>query len=57
VLSTVLAIPILGERPGLIRVAGGAVTLVGVYLVLRESRPNPPAPFPRREGGVPAGRG
>jgi drug/metabolite transporter (DMT)-like permease len=52
VLSTVLAIPILGERPGLIRVIGGAVTLFGVYLVLRESRPNPPAPFPRREEGA-----
>jgi drug/metabolite transporter (DMT)-like permease len=43
VLSTLLAIPILGERPGLLRVVGGAVTLVGVYLVLRESRPTPPA--------------
>ncbi|MGE0541189.1 MAG: DMT family transporter [Dehalococcoidia bacterium] len=52
VLSTVLAIPILGERPGLLRIVGGAVTLAGVYLVLRESKPNPPAPFPRREGGV-----
>src|SRR5215204_4520757 len=36
VLSTMLAIPLLGERPGLLRVVGGAITLVGVYLALRE---------------------
>jgi len=36
VLSTVLAIPILGERPGLLLVMGGAITLFGVYLALRE---------------------
>ncbi|MGH2584353.1 MAG: DMT family transporter, partial [Dehalococcoidia bacterium] len=36
VLSTLLAIPILGERPGLLRIAGGAITLFGVYLALRE---------------------
>jgi drug/metabolite transporter (DMT)-like permease len=46
VLSTLLAIPILGEWPGLLRVVGGAITLVGVYLALREevrrSNPSPP---------------
>ena len=36
VLSTLLAIPILGERPGLLRVIGGLVTLTGVYLAVRE---------------------
>ena len=33
---TLLAIPILGERPGLLRVVGGLVTLAGVYLAVRE---------------------
>jgi drug/metabolite transporter (DMT)-like permease len=52
VLSTVLAIPILGERPGLLRIVGGAVTLSGVYLALREeirrsdADLTPPAPPP-----------
>jgi drug/metabolite transporter (DMT)-like permease len=52
VISTVLAIPILGEEPGVLRVIGGAVTLVGVYLAIREEvrrsaqRPSPPAPLP-----------
>jgi drug/metabolite transporter (DMT)-like permease len=36
ILSATLAIPILGEQPGLLRVIGGAVTLAGVYLVMRE---------------------
>ena len=36
VLSTLLAIPFLGERPGGLRVLGGLITLVGVYLALRE---------------------
>lgn len=36
VLSTLLAIPILGERPGVLRVTGSAITLAGVYLALRE---------------------
>ena len=36
VLSTALAVPILGERPGMLRVVGGAVTLLGVYLAVRE---------------------
>ena len=53
VISTVLAIPILGERPGLVRVIGGAITLVGVYLALREeirrarsAEPAPMSPLP-----------
>lgn len=36
VISTLLAIPILGEWPGPVRVVGGAVTLAGVYLAVRE---------------------
>jgi drug/metabolite transporter (DMT)-like permease len=36
VISTVLAVPFLGESPGALRVVGGAVTLVGVYLAIRE---------------------
>lgn len=36
VISTLLAIPILGEWPGPVRVLGGAVTLAGVYLAVRE---------------------
>jgi drug/metabolite transporter (DMT)-like permease len=36
VLSTLLAVPILGERPGVLRVAGGLITLCGVYLAVRE---------------------
>jgi drug/metabolite transporter (DMT)-like permease len=36
VISTALAIPILDERPGLLRIMGGAVTLVGVYLAMRD---------------------
>jgi drug/metabolite transporter (DMT)-like permease len=36
VISTLLAIPFLGEEPGLLRAIGGAVTLVGVYLAIRE---------------------
>lgn len=43
VLSTLLAIPLLGEWPGALRVCGGAVTLVGVYLAVRlelRQRPN-----------------
>ncbi len=36
VLSTLLAIPFLGEWPGPVRVLGGAVTLAGVYLAVRE---------------------
>jgi drug/metabolite transporter (DMT)-like permease len=59
VISTVLAIPILGEEPGVLRVTGGAVTLVGVYLAIREEirrsarRPSPPTPLPQaRERGA-----
>lgn len=37
IVSSVLAIPILGEWPGPLRVLGGAVTLVGVYLAVRET--------------------
>ncbi len=36
VISTLLAIPILGEWPGPVRLLGGAVTLAGVYLAVRE---------------------
>lgn len=36
VISTLLAIPFLGEWPGPVRVLGGAVTLAGVYLAVRE---------------------
>lgn len=36
VISTLLAIPFLGEWPGPVRVLGGAVTLAGVYLTVRE---------------------
>ncbi len=36
VISTALAVPILGERPGALRLLGGAVTLIGVYLAVRE---------------------
>jgi drug/metabolite transporter (DMT)-like permease len=58
VLSTLLAIPFLGERPGLLRIVGGSITLVGVYLALREEvrradavdRPHPPAPSPAGAG-------
>lgn len=35
VISTVLAIPILGEQPGPLRIAGAAITLLGVYLAIR----------------------
>jgi len=35
VISTVLAIPILGEEPGVVRIIGGAVTLLGVSLAVR----------------------
>ena len=48
-------IPFLGEAPGVLRVIGGAVTLVGVYLAIREEirrsarRPPPPAPPPRAQ--------
>ena len=39
-ISTALAVPILGERPGLTALVGGTITLAGVYLVLRaETRP------------------
>jgi drug/metabolite transporter (DMT)-like permease len=36
VIATALAIPILGEQPGAMRLAGGVVTLLGVYLALRD---------------------
>ncbi len=36
VISTLLAIPILSETPGPVRAAGGALTLAGVYLAVRE---------------------
>lgn len=36
VISILLAIPILGERPGLLRVVGGLITLFGVYLAVRD---------------------
>lgn len=43
-ISTVLAVPILGEWPGVPRVAGGLVTLAGVALALRgEARTAEPA--------------
>jgi drug/metabolite transporter (DMT)-like permease len=34
VISTALAVPILGEDPGWLRIAGGAITLAGVYLAM-----------------------
>jgi drug/metabolite transporter (DMT)-like permease len=36
VISSALAVPILGEQPGLLRLAGAAVILAGVYLAVRE---------------------
>jgi drug/metabolite transporter (DMT)-like permease len=36
VISTLLAMPLLGERPGALRISGGVVTLLGVYLAVRE---------------------
>jgi drug/metabolite transporter (DMT)-like permease len=36
VISTALAVPILGEMPGPARLAGGAITLLGVALAVRE---------------------
>jgi drug/metabolite transporter (DMT)-like permease len=36
VLSTALALPLLHENPGLLRVAGCAVTLFGLYLSARD---------------------
>lgn len=36
VISTALAVPLLGEYPGLLRIVGGAITLGGVYLAVRE---------------------
>lgn len=41
VLSSLLAIPFLDERPGGLRVLGGLITLVGVYLALREGTRQP----------------
>ena len=34
VMATILAFVILGERPGVVTVVGGAVVLVGVYLAI-----------------------
>jgi drug/metabolite transporter (DMT)-like permease len=36
VISILLAIPILGETPGVLQVVGGLVTLCGVYLAVRD---------------------
>jgi drug/metabolite transporter (DMT)-like permease len=36
VISTALAIPILGEQPGALRIAGGAIILLGVSLALQD---------------------
>ncbi len=36
--AAAIAVPLLGETPRLIEVAGGAVVLVGVYLALRDAR-------------------
>lgn len=36
VISTALAVPILGEHPGLLRILGGAIILLGVYLAIRD---------------------
>jgi drug/metabolite transporter (DMT)-like permease len=33
IVTTILAIPLLGEFPGSIQIAGGAIALVGIYLV------------------------
>jgi drug/metabolite transporter (DMT)-like permease len=33
VLTTILAIPLLGEVPQLVQVIGGVITLVGIYIV------------------------
>ena len=60
VLSTLLAIPFLGERPGGLRVLGGLITLVGVYLALREEMRQQirarndltPDLFPERKGSL-----
>lgn len=50
VVSTLLAIPLLGERPGPSQVAGAAVTLGGIYLAsttARATRTRAPAPGPQ----------
>jgi drug/metabolite transporter (DMT)-like permease len=52
VLSTLLAIPFLGERPGLLRVVGGLVTLFGVYLAVREEIRGAPSPGPLSGVGI-----
>lgn len=36
--AAAIAVPLLGETPRLLEVAGGAVVLVGVYLALRDAR-------------------
>lgn len=46
VLSSLLAVPFLDERPGGLRVLGGLITLLGVYLVLREETRRPSAAAP-----------
>lgn len=59
VISTALAIPILDEQPGVPRIIGGAVTLLGVYLAMRdESRQSVARPrvAPGRPAAVPHAR-
>ncbi len=51
VISTALAAPILGERPGLVRIVGGAITLLGVYLAVRAERPPDELPATRSRSG------
>jgi drug/metabolite transporter (DMT)-like permease len=33
IVTTILAIPLLGEFPGTIQIVGGAIALAGIYLV------------------------
>lgn len=61
VISTALAIPFLDEWPGPMRVVGGAITLVGVYLAVREESKqahhgpaDEAAPMPAGAGSSPA---
>jgi drug/metabolite transporter (DMT)-like permease len=54
VISTALAVPFVGERPGMLRVLGGAVTLVGVWLAAREEAAHHAALAPSAVEGPPA---
>lgn len=60
VISSALAVPLLGEKPGWLQLAGGAVTLLGVYVAAREEAERPltpataPAPGPRGSSPPPS---